>query len=470
MHSPLPRGRRALALAAVCGVLATSTLGTAPAQAQRPPTVDGTKLNLSPPSSAPDPTEQRVKCGVPSASSEATLRDPSLAQQLLDVTALHAYATGAGQTVAIIDTGVQPSARFKRVLGGGDLVSNSNGLQDCDGHGTIVAGIVAGRPRPSTDGFSGVAPDATILSIRQTSLSYSAKNSSSAQSPAPIADSSYGNVITLGWAVVQAVKAGAGVINISEVACVPASTSVGDGELGAALRYAYQRNVVVVAAAGNLDGNCKTQNPAPSPTDPTARGWDTLSTIVSPNWYEDYVLTVGGVDSAKGQPVPFSVHGPWVDVAAPATEIVSIGPTGDAVDRQQGTDGPISIDGTSFAAPYVAGLAALIKQRYPGISAANVIKRIIGTAHGPGAVRDNAIGYGVVDPLAALTTPMSAISVPADRESVSRIAAPGAGADPYATTRKVALIGAGTSALLALIYWAVTIPRRRLKSLTEDEY
>ncbi|GAB11903.1 putative peptidase S8 family protein [Gordonia araii NBRC 100433] len=463
--------RRGLRLLAASVVLLTPSLVTVPsAAAQQPPKVNPKQLNLNPPDRAPDPTEQKLVCGKPFASSAATLRDPSDAQQLLEIDQLHSFATGAGQRVAVIDTGVKPSSRFGRVLPGGDLVSSSNGLDDCDGHGTIVAGIIAAKARPNSDGFVGVAPGATLISIRQTSLSFAAKNSARNESPAPIADTSYGNVLTLAWAVVKAVKAGADVINISEVACAPAGTAMGDGQLGAALRYAHSRNVVVVAAAGNLEGNCKQQNPYPTFANPDTAGWDNLQTIVSPAWYDDYVLTVGGVDSKEGQPAPFSVHGPWVDVAGPATDIVSVGTDGSAVNRQQGKDGPISIDGTSFSTPYVAGLAALIKQRYPGISADDVVKRIIGTAHGPGAVRDPAVGYGVVDPLAALTTPMSAITTPAERNTAVSMPRPAPVRDGYETTRKVALAGAGGSLAVALAYWLLTMPRRRLRALTEDDY
>ena len=150
-----------------------------------------------------------------------------------------------------------------------------------------------------------MAPDASILSIRQTSLAFEAKgSSSSSQDPSKIASSSYGTVQTLAYAVVTAVRRGADVINISEIACAPAGSSIDDKALGAAVRYAHSRGVVVVVAAGNLVDPCKTQNEGINPANPSAGGWDTVSTAVSPAYFSRYVLTVGGVVSETGAPSP----------------------------------------------------------------------------------------------------------------------------------------------------------------------
>lgn len=451
------------ALAAVC---AATWASAGPAAAAAPPAASPSNLVLQVPSGPPQPTEQKAVCGRPFASSSADVRDPSAAQRLMEVQAAWRYSTGKGVKVAVIDTGVEPSNRFKRVTGGGDFVSSGNGLDDCDGHGTMVAGIIAAQPR-SSDGFAGVAPDAEIISIRQSSLSYGTKDNSNSANPGDIASSSVGSVQTLAYAVVAAVQKGADVINISEVACAPAGSDMHDKSLGAALQYAYRRNVVVVAAAGNLVDPCKPQNTGVNPANPAARGWDSLNTIVSPGWYEQYVLTVGGVQSTTGSPWPLSVHGPWVSVAAPATEVVSIGLRGQAVNRQEGDKGPTTLDGTSFASPYVAGLAALIKARYPGISAGDVIRRITATAHGAGSGRNAAIGYGVADPVAALSDTIvgTSTSVAATRQ----IDAPGSH-PPDTSARTVALIGTGLCLLAALIWWAVSIPRRRLRRLGEDDY
>lgn len=83
----------------------------------------------------------------------------------------HKFATGAGVTVAVIDTGVDASPRVPAEPGGDFVDQAGNGLSDCDAHGTLTASIIAGRPAP-TDGFVGVAPDARLLSLRQTSEAF----------------------------------------------------------------------------------------------------------------------------------------------------------------------------------------------------------------------------------------------------------------------------------------------------------
>ncbi|MBJ7290276.1 type VII secretion-associated serine protease mycosin [Williamsia sp.] len=451
----------------VCAAVGVATVtSVSPAGAIPVPTADlgalPSRFSVGP----TQPTEQKSVCGAPFASSTTALRDPSPAQNLMQVSDAWRYSRGAGTTVAVIDTGVTPSARFARLTGGGDFVSTSDGLRDCDGHGTLVAGIIAGRPS-ARDGFAGVAPDAAILSIRQTSLAYAAKgSSSSSQDPSKIAASSYGTVQTLAYAVVTAVRRGADVINISEIACAPAGSSIDDRALGAAVRYAHSRGVVVVVAAGNLVDPCKTQNAGINPANPSAGGWDTVSTAVSPAYFSRYVLTVGGVVSETGAPSPISIHGPWVSVAAPATGIVSIGARGEAVDRQQGEKGPITIDGTSFAAPYVAGLAALIKSRFPGISADDVIRRITSSAHSSGSGRDTATGFGVIDPVAALSDQIAPAAAPGAARALP--APPRESGTDTATV--VAAAGTGVCLAVGLAWWLLTIPRRRLRRLTEDDY
>ncbi len=176
---------------------------------------------------------------------------------------------------------------------GGDYVSNSDGLQDCDAHGTLVAGIIAAAPSPD-DSFAGVAPDATILSIRQNSGAFDLAGAGANTNDDPNATSTgYGNTQTLALAIARAVDLGATVINLSEVACAPVAAGLDDAAVGRAVRYAFERNVVVVAAAGNFNTQsmCNAQNVMTDPNQPLARGWDTVGTIASPAWFDDYVLT-----------------------------------------------------------------------------------------------------------------------------------------------------------------------------------
>jgi membrane-anchored mycosin MYCP len=131
-----------------------------------------------------------------------------------------------------------------------------------------------------------------------------------------------------------------------------------------------------------------------------------VTTISSPGWFDDDVLTVAATDE-NGEPAVFSMHGPWVDVAAPGTGVVSL-----AAGRPGLTSGLVdahgvarALDGTSFATPYVSGLAALVRDRFKNLTARQVMHRIERTAQhtaGPDG-RSEELGYGRIDPVAALT-------------------------------------------------------------------
>jgi membrane-anchored mycosin MYCP len=352
------------------------------------------------------------------------LQDKAWGQDVLRFQELSAFATGKRQTVAVIDTGVNRHDYLgERLSGGGDFVEEGgDGLNDCDGHGTQVAGIIAARPTSDDIGFRGIAPDARILSIRQSSEYFEFKPPRESQlTPRSTA----GSIDTLAKAVVQAADADVDVINMSVDTCRPASGPITESErnLQRALRYALEdQDVVLVSSAGNTPSEpfCPEQNTS----DPSKPRY-----IVSPPWFSEYVLSVAAVDSL-GQTAPFSMHGPWVSVAAPGTEIISLNPADPKglVNVTATPEGESSaIQGTSFAAPYVAGLAALIKQRYEDLgtplTAKQIMDRIKKTAAHPAAAGGHNIqvGYGVVDPIAALTTmipaeenipPDEAINVP----------------------------------------------------------
>lgn len=470
-HGPRTRHRyTSIAGALVSTAALTLTLSGAPAGAITPPTVDPSALVRSAPVAPPEPTEQRTLCAKPLATGAHDISKPTAAQKMMNLPEAWRFSRGKGQKVAVIDTGVTPHPRLGRVQGGGDYVSSGTGLVDCDAHGTLVAGIIAAKPS-SRDAFAGVAPEASLISIRQSSGAYSAKDRRSADDADPTVGSGYGSVRTLASAVVRAVDLGATVINISEVACASAGTRLNDASLGAAVKYAYDRDVVVVVAAGNLSQNsgCQQQNAEPTPGG--NGGWGSVSTVASPAWFTPYVLAVGSVDAGTGAPSGFSLHGPWVSVAAPGTDIVSLDSTrGSAklVDAQQGQDGPVPVGGTSFATPYVAGTVALVRARYPELDAKEVMQRIVRTAHGPGTGHDTAIGYGVIDPVAALTN-----QIPQDMPNATEskeIAAPAPEAAPDHTARNVALIGSGLSAALIAAVLAIALPHRRVKRLDPDEF
>ncbi|MEU7766904.1 type VII secretion-associated serine protease mycosin [Nocardia sp. NPDC049190] len=428
-----------------------------PARTVGPPVVDPGLL--PPPNLPPRPseeTEQKSVCQRPVLTGPPPRTAP-LAQRQLDLSAAWQFSRGYGQTVAVIDTGVNFHPRLPILIPGGDYVSDSDGLVDCDGHGTLVAGLIAARPSPG-DGFSGVAPDAAVLAIRQLSLAFEAKDFNRRQQQGDLAGSGYGHVLTLAFAVIRAVELGATVINISEVACAVVGEPIGDGALGAAVKFAHDRNVVVVAAAGNLqqNGPCKAQN--------DGVGWSAVRTVATPAWFSDYVLSVAAVDP-DGAGSPFSIHGPWVSVAAPGRGVISLdsgpGSVG-LVNATPGDQGELHpIDGTSFSSAYVSGVVALVRSRFPEMSARQVMDRIIRTAHAPGAGRDDIIGAGMIDPVAALTAQLPTQPVEIGATVPKPVAAPPPPAreDPWPTR----IATAGTLACLGAlgIGYTVSIPYRR---------
>ncbi|WP_029115869.1 type VII secretion-associated serine protease mycosin [Mycobacterium sp. URHB0044] len=385
--------RSVLRLATAVALVWVAGLTSPPAGAVMPPSVDDALL---PPPASPAPreaTEQNEPC-----QSALEAKDTDEQRQLSDVDlqAIWRLSRGSSQTVAVIDTGVSRHRLLPHLLPGGDYVSTGDGTQDCDGHGTIVAGIIGAA---AVDEFGGLAPDATIMAIRQSSNRFRRSVDSTG--------SGVGDVETLAMAVRTAADAGATVINVSSVACLSADEEIGDGALGAALAYAVDvKNVVVVAAAGNVGGSgqCREQNPPPDPSRPGLPDWGAVKVVVSPSWYDDYVLTVGSVD-LDGRPSTFSMAGPWVDVAAPGESVVSLDPDGEGlIDSPPGSSEPERISGTSYAAPVVTGVAALIRSREPQLSARQVMQRIEDTAHAPAAGWDPRVGHGVVDVLAAIST------------------------------------------------------------------
>lgn len=375
------------------------------ASAVQPPVVDA-----GPPPTGPlgplQPTELKAICGIPTGALPATdFAKQTSADAMLEYRSAWRFSRGAGQKVAVIDTGVNRHPRLRSLEAGGDYVSNGDGLQDCDAHGTLVAGIIAAATSPD-DSFAGVAPDAAILSIRQNSGAFDLAGAGANTNDDPNATSTgYGNTQTLALAITRAVDLGATVINLSEVACAPVAAGLDDAAVGRAVRYAFERNVVVVAAAGNFNTQsmCSAQNVMADPNQPLAKGWDTVGTIASPAWFDDYVLTVGAVTTSAA-PAEFSLHGPWVAVAAPGERVTSLDSNGPGlINGQIGQEGMMPLNGTSFAAPFVSGVVALVRSRFPELTAGQVMDLIKRTAHTPGDGPNPATGYGVVDPVAALT-------------------------------------------------------------------
>ncbi|MEV4728980.1 type VII secretion-associated serine protease mycosin [Saccharopolyspora sp. NPDC049426] len=389
---PRSRGaRRGLALCAAVGVLGLSgPMAPAIAQQVGPPPLDpsqqtGTSLK---------PQNFPQKQGCMNGNPGSTIPEKPWSQLVLGYERAHELGyTGANEMVAVIDTGVNNHPRLGAVVPGGtSITSDGRGTQDCDGHGTIVAGVISADPDPSGEtGYVGVAPDSTILSIRQTSNLFVDDQT----------NATVGTTETMAQAINLAAARGAKVINISQSSCQPIAQAskyddYGNQMLHNAVKNAYNQDIVIVAAAGNVGGNCQKNSPG-SP-----------STAVLPAWFDDEVLTVASLNQ-QGAPSEFTVPGPWVDVAAPGENLIALDPgnggNGLVSQISEGEQGKMApIQGTSFAAPYVSGLALLIKQKFPTMSAAQVMERIKTTALHPGGVngRNDIVGYGMIDPTAAM--------------------------------------------------------------------
>ncbi|WP_030767314.1 type VII secretion-associated serine protease mycosin [Streptomyces sp. NRRL F-2664] len=272
---------------------------------------------------------------------------------------------GASVRVAVIDTGVDRAnpqlSGALDVAAGKDFVDpkGGDGTTDTVGHGTKVAGLIAARPQAGT-GFVGLAPDATIIPIRQND------------------GQGKGNALSLSQAIDHAVAKGAQVINISQDTDVPLSA---DSELGKSVQKAVAADIVVVASAGNdgMSGQKRKTYPAAFPG----------------------VLAVGASDR-NNERAAFSQPGDFIGVAAPGVDMVSTVPGfGQCIDN-----------GTSFSAPYVAGVAALLRAEHADWSAQQIVWQIQNTAERTVKGRDDYVGWGVVDPVRALTQDQQAPKAP----------------------------------------------------------
>ncbi len=317
-----------------------------------------------------------------------------------------ALSRGRGVTVAVIDSGVStdPAVLKNAVYNGHDyLASGGNGTCDQYGHGTLVAAIIAGRQTPDAP-FYGVAPEAHILPYR---VLRDDKRDNDADTPGNIAD-----------AITSAVDAGATVINLS-------LTTQKTDAVTTAVQYAEDHDVVLVAAAGNeggTDAEGSVEYPAALPG----------------------VLAVGGIDD-KGEHVGSSNRADYLEIAAPGDRIEGPAPKGGGyIEFKQG--------GTSFAAPFVSGTAALIRAYDPKLTAEQVRERIIATADHPPEGWNQTVGYGVVDPYRALTAILKGdVDRPASGSRHRALPDTHAAADPMRRTEITAGVLAAALLVLALL-------------------
>jgi membrane-anchored mycosin MYCP len=345
------------------------------------------------------------------------------------------WGRGEGVTVAVVDSGVDGGQEqlAGRVLNGFDVTSGGaptpGARFDCAAHGTAVAGIIAAQPRAGR-AFAGVAPGVRLLPIRQ---SWGIDDRGQ-----PIA----GSAANLVRAMRLALDQGAQVVNVSVTV---AATQLGPAERNAfaqVARLAEDRSAIIVAASGNKD-EYQNQNVATYPAALAA---------VSPA-----VIAVGGIGKDGGIDEN-SVTGPFVTVVAPDRDMPCL-----LAGAGHGGGGLVPCTGTSFAAPFVSGVAALLIGRDPTLTSAEIKRRIEQTADHPSTDLPNPQqGWGVVNPVAAMTAVL-----PQPRRDAVQAAVPlpqPSAADAH--TRVVGIAVAAAAALVALvvIVTAAILPRGRRRN------
>ncbi|MCX5608899.1 type VII secretion-associated serine protease mycosin [Streptomyces sp. NBC_00047] len=345
---------------------------------------------------------------------------------LLALRAEEAWGTtrGDGVTVAVLDTGVDDSHPdlAGRVLEGHDLIGMGAGRGDraWARHGTAMASIIAGHGHGSGQGVLGIAPQAKILPIR---VILEEGDPGRAQ-----ARDSKGGALADGirWAADH----GADVINLSlGDDSDSAHHEAGEDE---AVQYALTKGVVVVASAGN--------------------GGESGDRVSYPAAYPG-VIAVTAVDR-RGKKAKFSTRNWYATVSAPGVDVVIADP-----DRSYYEGW-----GTSAAAAFVSGAAALVKAAHPDLSPAQIKKLLEDTASdSPAGGRDDARGHGMVDPAAALQVAEAMqpeAPVPAPAAAGQQYFGPGP--DPARPPEREARLGAPEAAAAGavLLVLAAVLARR----------
>jgi len=308
----------------------------------------------------------------PGAAADSIRGNQQWVLDMMNVPAAWQQTEGAGVTVAVIDSGVNPyvSDLTGSVITGPDLsgVSTRTSSPDWGVHGTWMASLIAGHGHDGGgSGVIGIAPESRILSIRVIPdrtdphyASYTREQETAIQQ-------------SLADGIDYAVRHGAKVISMSIGYSAPSGT------VKRALLNADAHGVVVIASAGNSGG----------PSD--AGGGDGMAPDSFPADYPG-VISVGAVGDT-GAVAGFSSDNLSVQLAAPGVSVPA-----------QGRDGQYWwVSGTSPACALVAGVAALIKSEYPGLAPSLVVSALITTTTGrPAKGYDNEEGFGIVNAAAAL--------------------------------------------------------------------
>ncbi len=338
--------------------------------------------------------------------------------EFLDIPKAHKISRGEGIVVAVLDSGVDyrhPDLQGALIPGHNYSNGRRDGWEDATGHGTAMAALIAARGHRNERGILGIAPAAKILPVRVTGSG--------------------------GWSSPRALEQG--IMWAADHGADIVSVSLADVEnpiVRKSVEYAQSKGSIIIAGAGN-----------------TANG---DREVTWPARYQG-VIAVSGTNQ-QGSFTESSVHGPEVALSAPADAILTAG---------SGRIGRYSVrNGTSNATAIVAGVAALVKARYPDLDAANLINRLIRTADDRGpAGRDPRYGFGIVNPVAALT-----VDVPKVRSNP--LAGPATSARSPSATRtpdasgiapggwRLIIVGTVAVVCLTLVALVGLVRRRRLRT------
>ena len=298
--------------------------------------------------------------------------------------------TGQSVTVAVLDSGITPDADLvqptNRILAAVNFADALNGVADPGGHGTHVAGTIAGNGYKSGGQYIGVAPGANLVDVRVLDSRGNGRASSV--------------ILGIQWALDHRTQYNIRVLNLSLGAKAPVSYQT--DPLAAAVEIAWLRGLVVVAASGNSGG---------TPDSPGA---------------DPYVLTVGAEDDNATSPdgddvlAWFSSYGKPLgstakpDLVAPGRRIISLRAPGSSLDLAlpdrivKASNGTtyFRLSGTSMATAVVSGVVALVLQQSPGLTPDQVKTVVTQTTRPFGqssGVQPNpaAIGAGLIDARAA---------------------------------------------------------------------
>jgi membrane-anchored mycosin MYCP len=353
-----------LAGVAVIGSLSLASLVTVPVALATPPSVEAAakpapttkrpprKPTSAKPTPAPTVTKTKLKtvappqrCDVPPGAPASQMTSEPWPQQMLNFTDVWPLTQGEHVKVAIVDSGVDTSHNQLPSIDTYDETGTDK--RDCAGHGTMLAGIIAAQDRRSAHvPFLGVAPKVHLISVKVATQD---KNN---------------DPVLLAKGIRRAAALGA------EVICV-SSTTANYPYLKQAVQYAQGAGALIVAAAGNTTQDKKASE------------------------QELYPASYGGVMSVgavgrDGKVADFTDAKSRISIVAPGKAVISTWP-GNTYQ---------ALDGTSFAAPYVAATAALAKSYYPNLTAQQLKHRIEATADGDTSVGS---GHGMVNPLRAVT-------------------------------------------------------------------